>query len=62
MQSEKPSKSTPPSSPPRKPPTSSASVRLTKSEIEALRQSKKRIGAYAHEALREWAEKRRSKG
>jgi len=62
MQSEKTSESNPPPSPPRKPATSSDSARLTKSEIEALRQSKKRIGAYAHEALREWVEELREKG
>lgn len=61
MQSEKPSRSTPSRSLPRKPGTSSASELLTKSEIEALRQSKKRIGAYAHEALRQWAEEIRKK-
>jgi hypothetical protein len=44
-------------SPPRKPSTSSASEVLTKSEIEALRQSKRRIDDYAQKALTGWAAK-----
>ena len=38
--------------PPTKPPTSSASVRLTRSEIDSLRQGKKQIADYAQNALK----------
>jgi hypothetical protein len=56
-QTEKSSKSIPRRSPPRKRSTSSASDVLTKSEIEALRQSKRRIDDYAQKALAGWAAK-----
>jgi hypothetical protein len=56
-QPEKSSKSIPRRSPPRKHGTLSASEALTKSEIEALRQSKRRIDDYAQKALTGWAAK-----
>ena len=56
-QSGKSSESIPRRSPSRKRGTSSASEALTKSEIEALRQSKRRIDDYAQKALTGWAAK-----
>ena len=56
-QSEKSSKSIPRRPSPRKPSTSLASKVLTKSEIEALRQSQRRIDDYAQKALTGWAAK-----
>jgi len=56
-QSETSSGSTPRRSPPRKRNTSSASAQLTKSEIEALWQSKRQIDDYAQEHLTGWAAK-----
>jgi len=56
-QSETSSRSIPRRSPPRTRSTSSVSARLTKSEIEALRQSKRQIDDYAQEHLTGWAAK-----
>jgi hypothetical protein len=57
MQLDKSSRSSRRRSPPKKRNTSSASELLTKSEIEALRRSKKQIDDYAQKALTGWAAK-----
>jgi hypothetical protein len=44
---------TPLLSPPTKPTISLASARLTRSEIDSLRQGKKRIAAYAQKAFKD---------
>ena len=54
---QKSSRSTPRRSPPRKRSISSASEQLTKSEIAALRQGKRRIDNYAQKHLTGWAAK-----
>jgi hypothetical protein len=53
MKSNKSSVSTPPPSPPTKPTTSLVFARLTRSEIDSLRQGKKQISAYAQKALQD---------
>ena len=52
MKSKKSSASSPLLSPPTKPTTSLASARLTRSEIDSLRQGKKQIADYAQKALK----------